>query len=84
MKITKKQLRDIAIGAGIGILASMIIRGPFTWLIIILSAIGGVIGGNKIDKWWGALVGGAGIFIIVLLLIGIYLLLMLLGVPLAQ
>jgi len=80
MKITGNQWRDIAIGSLIGMLSTTL--GIWTWIYSILGGsyitfliinvicvISSVIGGHKIKKWWGALVGIAVGFIFVHLLI---------------
>jgi hypothetical protein len=85
--MNKKLWQDLAIGTGIGILVTFITQwgpGGCELLFIILAAIGGVIGGRKINKWWGAIVGGTAIYVVLFLLAGIYWLLIILGVPLAQ
>jgi len=49
--------QNLAIGIGIGILVTLIAQwGPWIYelpfIFIIFAAIGGVIGGRKINKWW--------------------------------
>ena len=82
--MNKKLWQDLAIGTGIGILISLITQWGPNLLFITLSAIGGVLGGRKIKNWWGAVVGGIVVNIFPWLLFGIYVLLIYLGVPLAQ
>ena len=66
--------RDLATGIGIGIIVAIIVDGS-EMIFITLGAIGGVIGGRLIKKWWGAIVGGIAGNIPLYLLVLVYLLL---------
>ena len=66
--------RDLATGIGIGIIVAIIVDGS-EMIFITLGAIGGVIGGRLIKKWWGAIVGGIAGNIALYLLVLVYLLL---------
>lgn len=58
MKKNKSIGRDLAIGAGIGILISLIVQvSSSTLFFLTVALIGSVIGGQLIGKWWGAVIG---------------------------